>query len=369
MAQDANAVAERLKAALASPGIAIERTGVSGGGDTVVLDGVTIRPADVPGDQSASLGQVTLAGIVEENGGYTIGTVTTGDFSRTEAGTTVDITGISLTGLRVPAQDATDPMSVLMMYNNATIGGVFVKEADKQVFSMENIHFEVTPPADGKPMEFQGAAEKFTADLSASDDPEAKAAIEALGYQQINGFFEIAGSWQPTDGRIALSQYDITVEDAGTIGFTIDLGGYTADFIKALQDAQKAGGDSSQQGLQMLGLMQQLTFHSLSIRFDDDSLTNKVLDFVGAQQGMKGSDVANQVKAMVPILLAQAKLNDLVQPASEAITKFLDGPQSLEIAAEPGSPVPFALIIAGAMSGAPQDLAKTLAVTVKANED
>ena len=30
----------------------------------------------------------------------------------------------------------------------------------------------------------------------------------------------------------------------------------------------------------MLGLMQQLTFHSASIRWDDNSLTKKVLDFV-----------------------------------------------------------------------------------------
>jgi hypothetical protein len=58
-----------------------------------------------------------------------------------------------------------------------------------------------------------------------------------------------------------------------------------------------------------------------------------------------------------------------VQPASEAITKFLDDPKSLEISAEPASPVPFALIIAGAMSGAPQDLVKTLAVKITANED
>ena len=36
-------------------------------------------------------------------------------------------------------------------------------------------------------MEFTGAAEKFTADLSLVEDPQAKAAIEALGYQTISG--------------------------------------------------------------------------------------------------------------------------------------------------------------------------------------
>ncbi len=78
----------------------------------------------------------------------------------------------------------------------------------------------------------------------------------------------MAGSWQPTDGRMALSQYDISVENAGTIGMTFDFGGYTPDFIKSMQEMQKQmaaqpdGADSSAQGMAMLGLMQQLTLHS-----------------------------------------------------------------------------------------------------------
>ena len=117
--------------------------------------------------------------------------------------------------------------------------------------------------------------------------------IEALGYQHINGYFEMAGSWQPTDGRMGLTQYDISVENAGTLGMTFDLGGYTPDFVKSIQEMQKkmaaqpAGADNSAQGLAMLGLMQQLTFNGASIRFDDDSLTGKVLEFVAKQQGQK----------------------------------------------------------------------------------
>ncbi|MGD9916198.1 MAG: hypothetical protein AB7S80_19145 [Rhizobiaceae bacterium] len=369
LAQDANAVADRLKAVLEAQGIAIAWSGVSGDATNVVLEGVTVRPTTASEGETASLGTVTLADVVSENGGYTIGNVTMGDFSRTEAGTTVDITGISLAGLKLPAENAADPLSVMMMYQNADVGAITVKEGDSQVFAMNNIHFELSPPADGQPLTFSGNAESFNADLSKTTDPQSKAAIDALGYQQINGSFEVGGSWNPSDGRFAISKYDITVDNAGTLGFTLDLGGYTTDFIKAMQDAQKAGGDSGQQGMQMLGLMQQLTFHSLSVRFDDDSLTNKVLDFVGSQQGMKGSDIANQMKAVVPILLAQAGLNDIAQPVSEAVTKYLDDPKSIEIAAAPASPVPFALIIAGAMSGQPQSLVGTLGVTVKANED
>ena len=64
--------------------------------------------------------------------------------------------------------------------------------------------------------------------------------------------------------------------------------------------SQSEGADNSAQGMAMLGLLQQLSFNGASVRFDDDSLTGKVLDYVGKQQGMSGKDVANQAKAIVP---------------------------------------------------------------------
>jgi hypothetical protein len=250
-----------------------------------------------------------------------------------------------------------------------------VKKGEKQLFSLDKLHVELTQPADGKPMAFTGAAEKFSADLTETEDPQSKAVIEALGYQQINGYFEMAGSWQPSDGRIGLSQYDISVENAGTLGMTFDLGGYTPSFVKSIQDLQKqmaaqpAGADNSAQGLAILGLMQQLTFNAASVRWDDDSLTKKVLDFVASSQGQKPEDIANQAKAVVPFLMATLNNPELTQQVTEAVTKYLDEPKSIEISAEPDAAVPFAVIMAGAMSSAPQDLAKTLAVSVSANEN
>ncbi|MGE0500287.1 MAG: hypothetical protein AB7I79_01385 [Rhizobiaceae bacterium] len=368
--QDATAVAERLKAVLANQGITISWTAVTGGGDTVVIEGVSATMTGAP--ETAAVGNVTLSQITEADGGYTVGLVTFPDYSITEDGVTVDATGIQLTGLKLPAEGSADPLSTLMMYETADVGLVSVKMGDKQMFSMESTHFEISPPADGSAMEFSGAAEKFSADLSLVEDPVSKQFIAQHGYETINGYFELAGTWQPTDGRMALSQYDIAVEDAGAIGFTFDLGGYTPDFIKQMQDLQKQmaeGGENSAAGMAMLGMMQQLTFHSTSIRFDDDSITGKVLEFVAAQQGMKAADIANQAKAVVPFLLAQLNNPEFTTQVTAAVTKYLDDPQSLEVTAEPASPVPFAVVMAGAMSGAPQELIKTLGVTVTANED
>lgn len=373
LAQDAAAVGERLKSVLASQGIELTWSGISGDASAVVISGASFAVTGVP--DKTTLGDVTLSDITEEDGAYTIGKVTLPNYSVTEDGATIDISGISLTGLKLPAEGDNDPVAALMLYETAAMESLTVRMGDKIPFSMDQLHFEITPPADGEPMEFSGAAEKFTADLTLVDDAESKKTMEALGYQTISGYFELAGSWQPTDGRLELSQYDISIDDAGTIGFTFDLGGYTPAFIKSMQDVQKQmaaqpeGADSSAQGLAMLGLMQQLTFHSASLRFDDDSLTGKVLDFLAAQQGMKGPDLANQAKAIVPFLMAQLNNPELTTQVTAAVSAYLDEPKSIQVTAEPANGVPFAVIMAGAMSPSPQDLTKTLGVTVTANED
>jgi hypothetical protein len=372
-ALDSNAFGTRLKAVLAEQGAEINWTNLTENGSQIVLEGVTIGAAGKP--EKAELGNVTLDNVTEENGGYKIGTVSLPDYSKTEDGVTLDVSGIAIDGLTVPAEGNTDVVSSLMMYDDAKLASMTVKKGDKQVFSLEDLHFELTPIADGKPMQFTGAAEKFSADLSDVEDPQSQAVINALGYQNINGSFQMAGSWQPTDGHIGLSQYDITVENAGTFGMTLDLGGYTPDFVKSIKDIQKQmasapeGSDNSAAGMQILGLMQQLTFGSASIRWDDDSLTGKVMNFLAQSQGQKPEDLANQVKAMVPFLMAQLNNADLTAQVTEAVGKYLDSPKSLEISAEPEKEVPFAVIMAGAMSGSPQDLVKTLAVSVSANED
>ena len=274
-ALEANAVADRLKALLAGQGMDVSWTKVTEAGPRIVLEGASLKIANEPATNL--IGDVTLDEISEVNGGYRIGKVTLPTYALAQSGVNIDISGAQLTGLSLPPQVSTDPAASIMLYETAQLDTVSVRRADKQLFSMNNLHVQITAPKDGAPLAFSGAAEKFSADLmSAVEDTDARKVIEALGYNTVNGTFEMAGTWQPVDGRMGLTQYDITIENAGTLGLTFDLGGYTPDFIKAIQEMQAkmaqqpAGADNSAHGLAMLGLMQQLTFHAATIRFDDE---------------------------------------------------------------------------------------------------
>ena len=366
------AVAERLKALLTAQGVDISWTGTSGDDSNVTLQGVSIKPAAEK--EALPIGDVKLEGVAADNGGFDVATVSTSAFEHSKDGVTLNLSPFVIHDMKVPAEGSTDPLGSFLMYKSAELSNMTVKVGDKTAFSMDGLNVQITPPADGKAMDFTANTEKFTGDLSLVDDPKSKEAIEALGYQNISGTIAMAGSWQPSDGKIELSKYDIAVDNAGTLGMTFDLGGYTIDFVKSMQAMQKQmaaqpeGADNSAQGMAMLGLLQQLSFNGASIRYEDDSLTGKVLDYVGKQQGMSGKDVANQAKAIVPFGMAQLNNPELTAEVSTAVNTFLDDPKSLEISAEPPSSVPFALIMAGAMSN-PLDLPKTLGVKVKANQD
>ncbi|MBD0416711.1 hypothetical protein [Oryzicola mucosus] len=373
-AQDATAIADRLQAALKTQSMDLSWDSVTGDAAETVLQGAKLSIQGPETPQVIPLGKLTLTGIEEtDKGGYHIDMLTTDPYEVTERGSTITSSPVEIGGLVLPAPGATDPLESAMLYETLDVDNFTVKVGDKPAFTLDQLHVEMTPPTDGAAMEFSANVEKFTGDLSLVTDPNAKRAIEGLGYQTIDGFVEAEGTWQPSDGRMQLSQYDITVNNAGTLGMTFDLGGYTMDFLKSMQDLQKKmaeqpkGADTNAQSMAMLGLMQQLTLASATIRFDDDSLTGKILDYVAKQQGAKPEDIANQAKAILPFMSGQLQNPELAKQISTAVNAYLDDPQSLEIAAKPASPVPFAMIAANAMSN-PVELTKTLAVTVTANQ-
>ncbi len=366
-AQAVEEALDRLKALSADQGVTLDWASADISGDDAVLTGVTVT---VDG-KATPISDITLTDISEVDTGYRIERLEADDYSVSDASGSVAIKGVEMTGLLLPSEEDRDAYGGFLFYETIGIDTVNVETEGTEIFSLANFEAEVTASQEGDPMEFTGGAEAFTLNLSFLE-PQQRAIMQALGYEELQGHLDMAGSWQPADGRMELSQYDLTVDGAGTFGLSFDLAGYTPDFIASLRELQQQAlanpdGDNSAQGMAMLGLAQQLSFNRAEIVFDDDSLTGKVLEYVAAQQGMSTSDVANQAKAILPFVLAQLGDPDLTAKITQAVSAFLDDPQSLRITAAPPAPVPFALIAAGAMS-APKELTKTLGVTVTAND-
>jgi hypothetical protein len=82
---------------------------------------------------------------------------------------------------------------------------------------------------------------------------------------------------------------------------------------------------------------------------------------------MSGKQMADSLKAMTPIMLAQLNIPELQNAVSAAVNTYLDDPKSFTVTAAPGKPVPLPMIMGAAM-GAPTTLPQVLGVKVSAND-
>jgi hypothetical protein len=212
------------------------------------------------------------------------------------------------------------------------------------------------------------------ADLSDAPDPQAKEAIEKLALQHVNGDVTVKGAWDLAPGAIDISELTFDFTNIGRLNLALKISGYTLPFVNSLREAAKASEtnpnkEEAQQalGLAMLGLMQQLSFSGAEIRFDDASITKRALEYAGAQQNISAKQMADALKAMAPIALAQLNIPELQNAISAAINTYLDDPKNFVVSASPAQPVPFPMIMGAAM-GAPDTLPNVLGVKVTANQ-
>jgi hypothetical protein len=370
-AVDGNAVAARLKAVYAEQGGTIEYGSVETNGSTIILKDTKVSTTGIK--ESFNAGDITLGDVSDvSGGGFKIGSLTMPDIDFSpegEPGNKISIDGISLEGITLPAEGATQPLAKILQYEKAEVKHLNVNVKGKDVFTADNLTATISPLTETSPVAFTTNVESFKADLSDIEDPKTKDALKALGYETISGKIDVNGTWNVSDGRLNFEKMDFVADNAGTLGLKFDISGYTLDFIKGLQEATKnmEGKPDDAQSMAMLGLMQQLSFTGASVRFDDASVTYKALDYVAKQQGAKRGDLINQAKAILPMAAAQLGNAEFAQSLGAAVNTYLDNPRTIEIKAAPAKPVPFAIIAAGGMAD-PKSLIKTLGVTVTASQ-
>ena len=111
--------------------------------------------------------------------------------------------------------------------------------------------------------------------------------------------------------------------------------------------------------------MSSISITSASLRYDDASLANSLIDYFAKQQGTDHAGFVTGLKAMVPAMLAGVGIPALDAIVVPAVNTFLDDPQSLEVAVAPAAPTNL-MVLMGAASN-PAGLIQTLNLTVTPN--
>jgi hypothetical protein len=364
---DADAVVKAITTQMANQGLPVTVTSAELDGANIIAKGVSVK---FPDSEAKPLGDIVLEEVEEnDDGSYTIGSISAPETKIEEAGNKFEFGGASINGVHVAAEGETDPVKQMFLYDSMEVGAVKVETGGAEVFSMEGAEANMSEYTAGEPLEFDVSINGLKGDLSKIPDPKTQETVAALGYDKINGKITMKGSWNPTDGRMTITEGAYDFANIGRLNMTMDFSGYTPALVKSMQEMNKnmAGQDESAKGLAMLGIIQQLNFISMSIRFDDASVTGRVIDYAAKQAGQPRDAIVAQSKAIIPFAVAQLKDPDFAAKVTAAASAYMDNPKSLEIKAAPAAPVPFALLIATG-STTPEALIKQLNVTVTANQ-
>lgn len=370
LALDADKFSEQLKAAFSNGGADIEYSAIKVDGDDIVLEDAKITSAA----QIVPIGTLQLNDVMEnEDGSIRIGKTIVGDINRQEKDFKFTMSGIEIDGLRLPAVNTDTEAYPYVLYERALTGPAVFTKNGIDVFKITSSEATIDVADDLQFMKFDGSVDGMVIDLSAVNDPKAQQAISDMGYQTLRGDIQMKGDWDAKTGRMNMPEFALTINDAGRINMAFDFGGYTHELIKQLQDIQQQMADQTDEqaqqaaGMASLGLLQQLTLNSMSIRFDDASLTEKVLKFVGSMQGMSAEQTAQTAKALLPLALGRFGMPELQQQITAAVSTYLDNPQNIEIKANPPAPVPFGQIMGAGMAD-PRSIPAFIGVEVLANQ-
>ena len=373
LALDGNDLVKKLNSALYMQ----QGAGIVPGSVEVNGSNITLRNSRFEagaGQGSLPLGTIEMEGVEEDAGGYTIESLTFENVDIRQDTTEITASDITMSGVTVPARTTGNSLGSVLLYDEATTGPMEIKVEGKSLASISSSKLTTEVSEDDKKVDFDLQVDGIKADLSTVEAPSTKQIIIDLGLSSLDGKISMVGSWDLEPGTLAIEEYAFDFANIGKLDLAFSLSGYTLDFVRSANETAKAmeANPNKQEAeqaanLAMLGLMQRLTFNSAMIRFEDAGITERGLDVAGKQQGTTGDQIAQMIKAMTPIVLAQYNIPELQNALSQAVNTYLDKPGNLTVTAQPQNPVPFPMIL-GAGMGAPNTLPEILGVTVKAND-
>jgi len=370
MAADANAVAERIKALYAKQGGELSFANVKADGSDVILESTKIKLATLS-KHELPVGDVVLENVQDaQGGGYSIEKVTVPDLNlpadNADKNNKAVIKDMSMENVLIPSEKATGALDAMVFYDKMKIGEMAFGTPGKDGATVKD--FEVTLNSADRSEKIDYAM--TIANIDANFEKGGKNPLAPLNMDTFNGSVTSKGTWLPKSGDASLEQLQIDAKELGKIDIHGAIGGYDLAFLEAVQKTQqnmtKADADKDAAGLAILGLAEQLSLKNLTIRFDNDTLTQKLLDYYGKQQGSDGEALGKQLKLMVPLMATQLKNPEFAQQLKVASDKYFDDPKSLTLTASPDQPVSFASIVATA-SLDPTKIIQLLKVGVDAN--
>jgi len=368
-AVDGDDAAARLRTLFGEQGGSIEYTAVQTNGSTVV-----IRDAKISiDDESRVIGtsDITLNDVSgDERDGFKIGDLTLPKLEiEIDARThhRMVLIGLRFERITLPPKEAAGPFAKILQWEKLTIRQISSRIESQEIYVADNLSFAGSAMSATSPGKYSFNVDSLKLNLGSVASPIGPA-LKDLGYETITGKIAVSGGWDLANGHITIDKAELIADDVATLSLALDATGYTLDVFEALEHADAINAtEVERRAIMDRRVMPRLKLAAAFIRFDDNSLTNKVLDYIARQQGGGRSDVINQAKATLLAMVATSISDtDFIKSLTEALDTYLNDPRSIELRLGPEKPTSLSFIRLGMI--VPNTLIKTLRIRARANE-
>lgn len=355
---------------------------------TITYDGLSVTLA-AAGDPSFSYKfdtKLTFTGVKSfPDGSYRADALTLPDMNFKIEDADISIKNISLNHIYAPG---TKPsiVDLTQLVGDASVGPITVSVKGAKAVTIEEVNFKNTfTPAQGdkglSAVSATAAANGITLDMSTATDPETIAQAKALGLTTVTGKALETLAWTFSDGHMNASELSLGFDNVGKIKLAFDMTGYTPALLQGIMDAEKGlassgtagqtSDDTAKQTAMLLGALQSVFLNSASIRYDDASITTKLLDYNAKQQNITRDALINQIVTGAPTAMSEGQASSATPDqmtllSQAALRAFLTNPHSIEVRLAPKSPLGVLGLVGAAM--APDSLTDQIGLQVLVNE-
>lgn len=320
-------------------------------GGNIVIQGLSV--ADSQGDGAVLFAETVIESPTEGGAGIFDSPRIAFNGGTVSGESKGSIGSAALTGVTVldPAKVGGDAPAKGVLFRTAEALDLRLARKDEPgEMTVARVFMEVGNVVDNVPQDSKGTVDGITI------PPElfsgASFTPQTIGYDKLVVDLSWDGSRDLAAKTLTIRDFTLGIQDGGNLSIRGVMGNLPAP--TALNDADASAKANA------------IEVHTVTVRYEEQSLAGRVLDWMAQQQGISREDYANQISAALPFLLAAVNNPDFQKELADAVGTFLKDPQSLTLKIEPEAPVSGEEIL-GLMGSAPQTLPDRLNASVTAN--
>ncbi|WP_044561668.1 hypothetical protein [Azospirillum sp. B4] len=209
-----------------------------------------------------------------------------------------------------------------------TVSGLSANPPNGYPFQLDSLATDPMMVADGRIAAGGIVLQGLQVDPRAATDPQAAAAIKAMGLTKLTMGLAVHYQWDFQNSALTVERTSVKVDELGELALDATI-----------------HGAAPAQPLQQL--FQSAQLDKAQLRYADHSLIDRLLRATATQQGKQVEDVRGQVAAMVQANGALLGATPRGKPLVTAVESLVRKPGNLILTANPPEPVPLTVLFSG----------------------